>query len=262
MSAYPKTENLLARDPESHRLLLGMSRHRAYEQISEWLVTEKIDGTNIRLQLSWHGPMTGPPLPRGQVLGRTDAATLPKMFATEALGLTLGEEDVLGAKLFEALKAITPKLTLLEDGTVDTTGSIRLPEMTVYGEGYGPGIQKGGGYTDKKSLRIFDIVTHAGFDDPYWRPWEDVQKVAAVLGLSTAPLIGTRMSTEQIVRLVKTGIPSIVSLEESGSDEVISEGVVARTDPYLFTSRKQRVMFKLKTKDVAEALEFDPARFA
>jgi RNA ligase len=256
---YPKTENLLSRDQDSHKLVLGRLRHRAYEQVNEWLVTEKIDGTNIRLRLTWGGSTYATPIPVAEVLGRSDAAQLPKRFAEEALpcGLTAS----LGAQLFEAMKEITPGLKLTADGSLDPISG-PLMQMVIYGEGYGAGIQKGGYYSPIKRLRIFDVVTGHYATSPYWRPWSDVVLVAQILGLQTVPLIYERATTDEVMDYVHDKPHSGVSPLENTDiyrtplrEWPDAEGVVARTDPYLFDSRGRRIMFKLKTRDLAGALD-------
>jgi len=231
MSAYPKTENLFERDLETKKLISGKLRISEYGQIQHWWVTEKIDGTNIRIDYDLQTNTL-------DVLGRTDAASLPKNF------------------IDEALPHLTPELcrdalfTLLGEKMTDEGWA-----FTVYGEGYGPGIQKNGGrYAEKKSFAIFDVVTYRivpglTIDERsvrsrgYWRPWNDVKKVAAGLRLHTVPVLG------QIHRTVIEGKVKEGFLSALG-DNPPAEGVIARTDPYLFLWDRKRAMFKLKTKDL------------
>ena len=69
------------------------------------------------------------------------------------------------------------------------------------------------------------------------------------LGIKTVPLLGQGVvSREQdIVTLVRSGFQSFVAQEEGVPR--MAEGVVARTDPYLFDGNGRRVVFKTKTKD-------------
>lgn len=227
MREYPKTENLLARDEDTHKLILGEFRDRAFEQVGQWHVTEKIDGTNIRLVLTRNENLWD-----YDVRGRSDAANLPKNFVAEAV------PDIRTSTMCHALAAIDP------EGYCDLG-------MIVYGEGYGPGIQSGGNYAAKKSLRIFDVLTFAEGRSPLWRPWADVEAVSAVLGIDTAPVISDAMTTADVIALLADGgQPSIVSSIEGNATSDM-EGVVARTDPYLYTSRGTRVKYKLKTHDLA-----------
>jgi len=232
VSAYPKTENLFERDPDTKKLVPGALRNSEYGQIQHWWVTEKIDGTNIRIDYDLLTDTL-------EVKGRTDAASLPKDFISEAFPLGVTPElcrDVL--------------LELLGEKAVDEGWA-----FTAYGEGYGPGIQKNGGrYAEKKSLALFDVVTYRivpglTIDEQpvrsrgYWRPWSDVKKVAAGLRLHTVPVLG-QMHRSVIEGKVKEGFLSALG------DNPPAEGVIARTDPYLFTWDGKRAMFKLKTKDL------------
>lgn len=241
MSSYPKTENLYTRNPDTHKLNMGDFRVPEYAQIGKWLVTEKIDGTNIRLELE-NGVAS--------VRGRTNAATLPKNFIPEALE---------NGKLSTPLEGILD--VLIPDREDD------LWDVTVYGEGYGAGIQSGVKYSATKQLRIFDVVTYRvaerwvanpedersyqvlGRGAPFWRPWSDVEKVADRLGLKTAPVISRNATLRDVESFVISEQLSGVAHQETG-EILIAEGVIARTDPYLFTWDRHRVMFKLKAHDI------------
>jgi hypothetical protein len=242
---YPKTYNLLVRNEETHKCVPGTRSAPAFAQVDSWLVTEKIDGTNIRLILDWG--CCGYAL--YECRGRSDAATLPKNFEEEALrGLNAND-------LLYALSVIEPDA---EPGSL---------AMIVYGEGYGPGIQKGGGlYAARKSMRVFDVRTFRitegsesdldGQDRPVkrlgsglWRTWDDVCAVAHALGLDTAPVLGEKLTTAQVESFMPAWTTSVVSFNDGGG-AAPCEGVVARTDPYLYDFRGNRVSFKLKYKDI------------
>ena len=80
MLKYSKIETLFRRDDETHKVLPGQFRRPEFSLIKTWDVTEKIDGTNIRV--SWTPP-SGEPFsgPYGLVSfgGRTDRAQMPTM---------------------------------------------------------------------------------------------------------------------------------------------------------------------------------------
>jgi hypothetical protein len=234
---FPKTYNLLDRDLDTKKCVPGTRSNPAFEQVNRWLVLEKIDGTNVRLILDWGccGPLY-------EVRGRSDAATLPKNFVDEALS------HVGAVHMVTALQTIEPE---------SEPGSLA---MFVYGEGYGPGIQKGGGlYAGSKSFRAFDVATCRIIEDEdtgerrlghrLWRTWADVLAVADVLGVKTAPVFGENLTTGGVEEFLPRWTTSVVSVEE-GDGTAECEGVVARTDPYLFTFRGDRVAFKLKHKDI------------
>lgn len=69
MLEYPKIETLYNRDEKTHRVIPEQLRLAEFGNIRRWQITEKVDGTNIRIGLS----------PDGNVSfnGRTDNAQLP-----------------------------------------------------------------------------------------------------------------------------------------------------------------------------------------
>ncbi len=54
---------------------------------------------------------------------------------------------------------------------------------------------------------------------------------------------------EVLTEVVREGFNSVVARVDGGTGGR-AEGVVCRTNPYLYDSRYKRVMFKLKTKDL------------
>ena len=110
--------------------------------------------------------------------------------------------------------------------------------VVLYGEGYGPGIQKGGGlYRSDKAFILFDVL--AG--DKWWLERESVSDIATKLGIDTVPYLG-RMTLDEIVQLVRSPFPSKLGT-------AMAEGIVARPIETLFDRRGERVIIKLKTKD-------------
>ena len=113
MIPYPKIETLFNRNadftvnPEELRL-------PEFALVRSWLVTEKIDGTNIRVGLTPDG--------RRLIGGRTDVASIPSF-------------------LLEHLDAVLPVEKLRELWPKDEATGLH-PEVTLFGEGYGPKIQK------------------------------------------------------------------------------------------------------------------------
>lgn len=233
MIEYPKTDNLFARDADTHKLTTDVYKFQEFNQIGRWLITEKIDGTNVRIILDERRVI--------DVRGRSDRATLPSKFIEEAL------RPLTAKKMQDALDTITG-------------GQLNGIVMTLFGEGYGPGIQGGIGkyYSKAKEFRMFDVITQksdgaGGLSRPWWRPWEDVETVARITGLMTVPVLDREAKTKDIVTRVASGFTSVFArTHQDNGDEsfVIAEGVVARTDPYLYDMYGHRVMFKLKTADI------------
>lgn len=234
MLQYPKIETLFRRDEETHKILPGQFRRPEFSLIKTWDVTEKIDGTNIRISLEEVDHCAGEPGceckeqkdPWGMVIrGRTSRAQIPTMLF----------EHLQKTFTVEGLKALW-----LDDKEYG---------ITLYGEGYGGGIQKGGGqYTSKTkggkaSFRLFDV-----FIGETWLDRENVEDIAGKLGIKTVPLIGSEIPLAKIVDMVKSGMQSAVASQE-GATEHQAEGIMAFTSPPLFNSRGKRLMFKLKTRD-------------
>lgn len=248
MNEYGKTENLFRRDPDTHKLIVDPSEYRMPEvglvDPYAWIATEKVDGTNVRVIVSIDQEGN----PDYVLKGRSDAANLPKDLSVDIEQSKLND-------LYEVLQ--------LPDDVV----------ITFYGEAFGAGIQKGGMYSPDKHIAVFDLMTSRaqpagelprvckGDDHGLtlqssvswshaWRSWEECQAAADLLGLYTAPLIYTETSIEEMVEDVRQGFESVVGDRFDGSGGPV-EGVVAKTSPYLYNGRGNRIMFKLKTKDLA-----------
>lgn len=204
---YHKIETLFERDKATFVVDPLKLKSPVLATIREWDVTEKIDGTNIRVMLSETGEVS--------FGGRTNAAQIP------------GDLVQYLVRTFQQDKL---KAAMWIDGTP--------VEVVLYGEGYGPGIQKGGGlYRADKSFILFDVLVGA----KWWLDREAVNDIAAKLGIDTVPYLG-RWTLDQIVDGVRNPFPSQLGT-------AMSEGVVARPIETLFDKRMERVIIKLKTKD-------------
>ena len=206
MSEYHKIETLYERDEKTFKVKPGVFKNRSYTLLKEWHFTEKIDGTNIRC--IWHDKQ----LSFG---GKTDNAQI--------------HADLI-KWLYENVKA---DLLLASFPDVDAV---------IYGEGYGAGIQKGGGYSSTKQLVVFDVLVTTK-ENKWWLSWENVCNVTQKLGLRTVPVIGN-MTLEAATDLVCQGFKS--GLGDGIAD---AEGVVGRPLETLFDKKGHRLIVKLKTKD-------------
>ncbi len=208
-TTYHKIETLFERDEKTHKLKQPLIlRNKVYEIIKTWSFSEKIDGTNIRC--IWHPPSS---LSFG---GKTDNAQIHA----------------------DLIKWLYENITIEKIALVfpDT-------DAIIYGEGYGAGIQKGGGYSKTKQIVVFDILVA----EKWWLNWENTCNVANKLGLKTVPFIGN-MTLEEGIEMVRKGFNSILAKENTG--EIIpAEGIVGRTIETLFDKKGSRIIIKLKTKD-------------
>lgn len=208
MTEYHKIETLFERD--SATFVVNPSRLRAsvLGTIREWDVTEKIDGTNIRVMLAESGEIS--------FGGRSDAAQIH-------------------ADLVQYLIHTFQRDALKQALWLDPEKPVAA---VLYGEGYGPGIQKGGGlYRVDKAFILFDVL----IDGQWWLDREAVDEIAGKLGVETVPYLG-RMTLEQIVETVRSPFASKLGTAQA-------EGIVARPIETLFDKRMKRVIIKLKTKD-------------
>jgi ATP-dependent RNA circularization protein (DNA/RNA ligase family) len=172
-----------------------------YLQNNNWVFTEKVDGMNIRIILS--DTMT--------FGGRTDNASLPAQLVTRLNERFLPQEQ----KMRE----------MFEEGCV------------LYGEGYGPKIQKGGGlYRADQDFVLFDARV-----GDWWLTRESVEKIAEYLGLDVVPIIGIG-TLHDAIRMVKDGIKSTWGDFEA-------EGIVARPATELKTRAGHRLIAKIKCRD-------------
>jgi hypothetical protein len=217
---YHKIETLFNRNGKF--VVTEELRNPVYGTFKKWHVTEKIDGTNIRVTLTEEGKVL--------LGGRTDAAQIPA--------------DLI-QYLYDTFPAVRMRAALW---LPDEQGNPQPMKAVLYGEGYGAGIQKRGGlYRKDKAFRLFDVL----IADKWWLDWPNVENVAAKLGVKTAPYLGD-FSLDEIVSMVKAGVPSAVSVEDSGQERT-AEGIIGRTVEPLFDRHGKRIILKLKTHDFGQA---------
>jgi len=164
---YHKIETLFERDKSTFVVDPTKLKSPVLATIREWDVTEKIDGTNIRVILSESGEVS--------FGGRSNNAQMP------------GD---LFQYLFKTFQQDKLKSSLWLDAPTD---------VVLFGEGYGGNIQKGSAYRIDKSFILFDVLVGG----KWWLDREAVNDVAQKLGIDTVPYLG-RMTLDEIVELVRT----------------------------------------------------------
>lgn len=186
--------------------------------VARWDVTEKVDGTNIRIERQ---PITADfdddnlPPASVRVKGRTDNANLPGDLVTNCKGLF---ETAAFANYFPQAK------------------------VTLYGEGYGAGIQKvGRSYAPTKKFILFDVRLDWPDGRVWWLNPADVREAGQALGCDVVPYLG-HMELDDIVMLVKSDFRSNLA-------DIPAEGIVARPNETLFDRNGDRVIIKLKGSD-------------
>ena len=207
MSEYHKIETLYERDEDTFSIKPELIlKNRVYGILKTWHWTEKIDGTNIRV--IWQD---------GKLAfgGKTDNAQLHT----------------------ELVNWLHENITL--EKMVSAFPDCGDAPVVVYGEGYGPGIQKNGRlYAATKKFIVFDV--RVGF---WWLNDENMRDVAAKLGLDAVPYLG-EMTLEDATAKVRAGFRSYLN---GGLAQ--AEGMVGRPIEALFDKKGHRLIVKLKTKD-------------
>lgn len=114
----------------------------------------------------------------------------------------------------------------------------------IYGELYGPGVQKGGHYGDTLRFAVFDICQQGWF-----LPIGMLTEMCNNLGLDMAPYIG-QMNISQAEALVRLGFKTKV--ENAKDPDYIEEGIVARPVVPIKDPRGKRIIVKIKYCDYHE----------
>ena len=178
---------------------------------------EKIDGTNIRIELASSGNSED-----GIIMsfkGRTDKAIIPEHLLTKLNWLFDREH------LMEAL---------------NITDETQNCNITLYGEGYGAKIQKGGNYiSNDVNFILFDVKI-----DKWWLDREAIKDIANKLGINAVPLMGY-MTIPEAIEYVKKGFKSTIA-ENKDYD---AEGLVLKAPCGLLKRDGERLITKIKTVD-------------
>ena len=153
MSEYHKIQSIFKRDMENNkRLIEGDWTLPEFKYLAnnDWVFTEKVDGTNIRI-IYENGKVT--------FGGRTNNASIPAQLTNRLNEIFLPLESKMG-ELFES--------------------------AVLYGEGYGNKIQKVGSlYSPTQDFVLFDVRI-----GKWWLNRVDVEDIAGKLGLAVVPIIG------------------------------------------------------------------------
>lgn len=208
MNEYHKINTMFKRDMDGNKQIIEgqwVDPVLRYLADAQWFLTEKVDGTNIRVYWDGKDVTYG---------GRTDSAQIPN-------GIINRLND-----LFYSTPAKARLREVFPDGGV-----------TLYGEGYGAKIQKGGGnYKQTQDFVLFDVKV-----GDLWLERANVEDVAEKLKLDVVPIIDVGTLHEAIA-MVKDGITS-----EWGDFE--AEGIVARPVVELLDRRGNRIITKIKARD-------------
>jgi hypothetical protein len=153
MREYHKIQSVFKRDPDTHKFIEDEWSLPEFEYLSDnqWELTEKVDGTNIRVMCQDGVVSFG---------GKTENAQIP-------------------ASLVKVLQDLFPPEKF--KGVFNDNASVCL-----YGEGYGTKIQKVGSLykPDGVFFVLFDILI-----GDWWLNHEDVIEIATKLDIEVVPTI-------------------------------------------------------------------------
>lgn len=214
---YPKINTLFKRDADNIIIPDQWSLPEfEYLKNVEFECTEKIDGTNIRIEVIRENRDIFV-----EFAGRTDNADIPK-FLLEKLNKLFSVE-----KLTEVF---VPQFEENEDF-----------HITLFGEGYGNKIQKDGSkyLANDVNFILFDINVNG-----IWLKRKDIVDIAYKLNIKVVPLIG-KMTIEKAIEYVKKGFVSAISEDRN----FIAEGLILKTPCGLLDRRGNRIILKIKHKD-------------
>lgn len=170
MTQYHKIENVFNRDIITNKLVEGQYREPIFQYLAslDWIATEKVDGTNIRVM--WKD---------GEIsfAGKSDNAQLHKDLVKRLHELFDDKKEVFIEKFGEK-------------------------NVCLYGEGYGAGIQTGGCYKPTKDFVLFDV-----WIEGVWLERGNVEGISQLLGIEVVPIVKIAPLTE-LIDLVKNGFTS------------------------------------------------------
>jgi len=175
MKQYQKIQTVYLRDPENNykTLLEGIWSKPEFKLLKDvdWVCTEKIDGTNIRIM--WDGKNV-------RFSGKTDNAQIPTFLISVLQDIFTNE--------------------IMEECFSDSNN------VCLYGEGYGKKIQKGGNYIPNRvDFILFDVKI-----GNWWLTRDVIKDIATKLNIKIVPIIGI-WKLKQAIEYVKNGFKSTIA---------------------------------------------------
>ena len=219
--SYTKIDTVLQRDLEgTKRLIPGTFRDPAVQYLKDlpWEVQEKVDGTNIQIWFDGN---------RVQIMGRDEKSLIPDELMDVLKAKFLNDET---EQLFEQM--FPPKL--------DEEGNEKLVEVSIFGEGIGPKIQKVGPlYGSEYRFLVFDVRVSG----VYLEHSSDIYKqVINAFDLETVPDLPD-MTIGEAEAYVTKKPQSLVN------PNAPMEGVVLRPKVRLYNQKGERLIVKVKCRD-------------
>jgi hypothetical protein len=251
-NTYQKINTIFMRDAKNVIMPYDGFTEPEFEYLRglKWRGECKIDGTNMRIEVTkaevWDDPMEPSKLEGVEfavrIAGKTDNAQIPpklKKFMEE----NYPDEKVfaaLGLKKFIPVEEWVEHKWVTSDGITPSYDAI--PEIyTIYGEGYGAGIQKAGGnyISNGVGFIVFDVKVN----DIYLLT-SARDEIATKLGAPIVPFMGY-FTLDEAIDFVRKGFKSTIAENK----EFIAEGLVLRTDLGLRNRMGKRLIVKVKYED-------------
>jgi len=223
MQQYHKIENVFVRDEDTHKLIMWDWKHPEFEYLKdlEWDCFEKIDGTNIRVM--WH---------KEEWITRKEQLFFSHLTPKSKIILEFRGKTDKAQKIKDLYDNLGEMFT--EDKMREVFSET---EVCLYGEGYGAGIQKGGGdYRDDKGFILFDIKI-----DKWWLKRDDLNHIADQLKIPIVPFVN-RCTLCEAVEMVRDGF-------DSQMRQTAPEGIVCKPIVDLTNRQGKRIIVKIKGKD-------------
>ena len=216
----------------------------------KWHAEEKIDGTNMRIEVksrieyqvdqihNIEFEETNIPLGvhfKVRIAGKTDNAQIPKNLLKHM------QEKYPDKKVLEAL-GLKKYIPVEEWADHKWNSEKDIPYMyTIYGEGYGEGIQSGGWYIKNgNEFIVFDVKVNNLYLNIGSR-----NEIAMKLGAPIVPFMG-EFTIDEAIDFVKNGFRSQIA---ENPDAKMAEGLVLRTKVGLCDRMGERLILKVKHED-------------
>lgn len=249
-NTYQKINTIFKRDAKNVIMPYDPFTEPEFEYLRglKWRGECKVDGTNMRIEVSKErlcdvdtGEDTGVRF-KMRFAGKTDNAQIPpklqkfmeEKYPKDKVFAALGLEEEINIKDW-----VNHKWTE-SDGVTPNYNAI--PELyTIYGEGYGAGIQKAGGnyIKDGVGFIVFDVKVN----DIYLKT-DDRDEIANKLGAPIVPLMGY-FTLDEAIEYVRKGFKTGLW----DNKDFIEEGLVLRTDLGLRNRMGKRLIVKIKYED-------------
>lgn len=238
-----KIKNLFKRDPETDIIIGDSYTKNVFKYIDYWTITEKIDGMNIRVHANKIGDFL--------IGGKTDRVQIPDDLV-ENIESMLKPEDYDGVTFAKSAYI----LEVLDD--FGYSGY----DVTLFGEGYGPGIRNGEHYREDKSFILYDVCFTRDDGVEFFAPPAEVEQIADKLGIPCVKMYHEASFVGAIYLVeVLAGYPFMPDIMPKAIQEIASEydwytpeGIVCYPSEPLYDSFGERIVFKLKVKDVEKWL--------